>query len=188
MSTTKKKTASSKPPAAAPEVTKPIETIAAELVHQALRYEPENGFFYSRRTGQRLIARHGAGYISIRLAGRSWLGHRLAWIYVHGRWPINQLDHINGNRADNRIENLRECTNAQNCQNVRAHKDGVGLVGITFEKRRSRWTAGIGVNGKRIWLGYFGTADEAHNAYLAAKRKYHQFNAGAPSASQEARS
>lgn len=159
----------------------------AGLTQQRLRtllsYEPETGDFRwlvnksSRaRAGSAAASRHNAGYLAVRIDGTAYLLHRLAWLYVHGRWPQDQVDHINGDRADNRLVNLRECSNAENCQNVRPHRDGAGTLGVSLDKRRGRWQAGIGINGERRFLGYFATKEEAGAAYRAAKARLHQFH------------
>lgn len=151
--------------------------VTASVARDLLDYEPRTGGFTRRSTGRRADTKHNAGYLCVSVCGRLYLSHRLAWLYVHGEWPADQIDHINGDRADNRINNLRECTNAQNCQNVRAHRDGCGLLGASLEKRSGRWQSGIGVGGKRFHLGYFATKEEAHAAYLEAKQNLHCFGA-----------
>lgn len=156
------------------------EALTPVRLRERVAYCPESGEFTwiaGIRIGKPAASVHGCGYRTVRIDGRSYLLHRLAWLYVHGRWPINQIDHINGERADNRIANLRECTNSQNCQNVRPHKDGSGLLGTSFIKALKKWQAGIGTAGKRRHLGYFQTQDEAHSAYLAAKAEMHLFGA-----------
>ena len=86
-----------------------------------------------------------------------------------------QVDHINGNKLDNRRENLRLCTNAQNCQNQTKRKTNTsGYKGVCFHKKTNKWTAAISVNYKRIYLGLFNTAAEAGKAYSEAAKKYHK--------------
>jgi hypothetical protein len=101
------------------------------------------------------------------------LVHRLAWMYVYGKWPRNDIDHINGNPLDNRIENLRDVTELGNNQNLRRPKKGniSGFLGVA--PNHSRWLAKITVSGKQIYLGTYNTPEEAHQAYLAAKRVLH---------------
>jgi hypothetical protein len=115
------------------------------------------------------------GYRRIRIDGELYLAHRLAWLYEHSTWPDGRLDHINGDKDDNRMENLRVTTNRQNSQNIRKpHADSAsGFLGVTWSKHAKRWHAGIGFNDGRIGLGYFDTPEEAHAAYLEAKRKLH---------------
>jgi hypothetical protein len=146
-------------------------------------------FYYDENTGlfTRLIAaggkrsntiagwKHKEGYTGIRIDRTSYLAHRLAWLYAVGRWPFDQLDHINGDRSDNRLANLRECSNAENCQNVKAHCDGSGCIGTTFDKRHNRWVASIGHNGKRYHLGNFDDQDSAAKQYQKSKRLFHDF-------------
>ena len=114
--------------------------------------------------------------VSVRFAGRMWLAHRLIWLYVYGRWPIDELDHINGDPHDNRIANLRECCHAENHQNRgRAVNNSSGFTGVSWHKRCSKWRANIKVNGRQYDLGLFHYKEEAHEAYLTAKKKLHVF-------------
>jgi hypothetical protein len=157
--------------------------ITHEQLKEALSYDAETGLFTwaQRRTNgaEGLAGSNPDGrYITISIKRKRYYAHRLAWFFVHGEWPKNQIDHINGIKTDNRIANLREITRAENQQNQRqAHKDAkttrlLGACRCTFTKR---WQAHIQVNGKQKNLGRFDTAEEAHAAYLAAKRELHPF-------------
>lgn len=126
------------------------------------------------RSGDKTGCRMRNGYICIRLDDILYTAHRLAWLYVHGVWPTHQLDHINGDRADNRIANLREATNAQNAQNRKRKDNKSGFPGVRAEN--SKWLAEIKVNYKVIRLGLYATPEEAHEAYLKAKRDLHPFS------------
>ena len=99
----------------------------------------------------------------------------LVWLYYYGEWPINQIDHIDCNPANNKITNLREATPVENSMNKRSpRKDNKsGFLGVNYNKDRNRFEAYICVYGKRIGLGRFDTPEEAHQAYLEAKRMYH---------------
>lgn len=105
------------------------------------------------------------GYLHIHLNYKRYLAHRLAWLYVYGTWPNGMLDHINGNKEDNRIINLRESCNRKNQQNQYKHREG-HLVGTTFHKKAKKWRARIRVNKQLISLGLYNTQLEAHKAYL----------------------
>ena len=117
------------------------------------------------------------GYQATKLAGKEILCHRLAWLIVHGDLPSGELDHINGNRSDNRIDNLRCASRSMNNQNRRTafKSNRLGVLGVT-QTKRGTFIARIRVNGKGIHLGVFPTAAEASQAYVAAKRQLHQGN------------
>lgn len=119
--------------------------------------------------------RNTGGHIGFAIDRRMYLAHRLAWLYVHGSWPEGQIDHINGIRTDNRICNLRDVSRSINAQNVHgARKDNkLGLLGVCWREASKKFIAQIQVAGKVRHLGMFRTAEDAHEAYLKAKRKYH---------------
>lgn len=101
--------------------------------------------------------------------------HRLAWLYVYGKWPSGMLDHINGDPKDNRIENLRECSHAENMQNHSSSGYGKsGYLGVTAD--RGKWKASICKDGKTRNLGRFDSPEAAHDAYSKAKEELHLFN------------
>ena len=156
---------------------KPIPT--PELLRQLLRYEPETGrlFWRSCEESKRrnAFANKEAGTISsigyrkIFVYYKQYAAHRIAWAMHYGAWPKAQLDHINHDRADNRIDNLREVTNAENRFNLSARTDNTsGTQGVFWEKRTSRWRATITKNGKKNHLGSFKSKDEAISAREAA--------------------
>jgi hypothetical protein len=132
----------------------------AERVRSLFDYLPTGHLVWRKpwraaMTGIPVGSRAGlAGRLQVEVDGRAHYVHRLIWLWHHGEWPADQIDHINGRNTDNRIENLRVLPNALNVQN-RHHR------GVTFEKRNSRWRARIMVDGKSISLGYFDTEPEA---------------------------
>lgn len=138
-----------------------------------LEYEPETGVFRwkvnasSRRpAGSVAGVTTALGYRKIGIDGSRYYAHRLAWFYVHGRWPAAHLDHVNRSTADNRIANLREATCSQNLANRPAQcNSSHGFKGVTRNKKR--WSARININRKYIHLGTFDTPQEAHAAYRA---------------------
>lgn len=149
-----------------------------------LNYEAATGVFRWRVTNRRARAGveagtiHWKGYRDIIVDGNHFLAHRLVWMYIYGHWPIDQIDHINGNRLDNRLVNLREATNTQNQQNQRRPRSDnkSGFLGVSPSgNNRSPWRAQIAHHGRKIYLGEFTTKEDAHTAYLTAKQHLHPF-------------
>lgn len=118
--------------------------------------------------------KHGGGYIEIHFDGKMHKAHRLAWLYVVGEYPKNEIDHINQKRADNRFVNLREATLQENLKNKTKYKSNTsGFIGVTWHRLVKKWQARIGVDTKRIHLGYFDAPEKAYEVYKEAKAKYH---------------
>lgn len=118
------------------------------------------------------------GYTQIRVSKRLYLAHRLAWLYVYGEWPRKHLDHIDRNPKNNAIGNLRECTHAENHQNVGVRSDSSsGITGVSFSQISGKWLAYITLSGKTIRLGLHETLESAIAARSKAKKKYHTFEA-----------
>ena len=114
------------------------------------------------------------GYWRIGIERKMYPSHRLAWLYMTGKWPKKHIDHKNCNPSDNRFENLREATIKTNRQNIKkaSIRNVLGVLGVTFYK--GKFTSYIKVDGKSKNLGRFNTADEAHQAYVKAKRQFHE--------------
>jgi hypothetical protein len=154
-----------------------MNTLTQQELKDLLNYDPDTGLFewISRRGGTRsdLHAgyRHGTGYLAIKVKGKCYKAHRLAWLYVYGKWPDHEIDHINGKRDDNRISNLRDVRKGENQQNQRA-KEGK-YPGVSWHKRDKCWVAAIKHNKVRTHLGYFDDPKKAFEAYLLAKKVFH---------------
>lgn len=152
---------------------------------KVVSYDPETGIFTriassrTDRVGKKMGTKHPEGYLHAKIKGETVGLHRMAWIYVYGREPIDRIDHINGDPSDNRISNLRECSHSQNMQNIREAKspNKSGYLGVSRAKgcTENPWLAQIQVNMKKIYLGCFPTPEAAHEAYLAKKREIHSF-------------
>lgn len=113
------------------------------------------------------------GYLVIKLNRKAVLAHRLAWFLMCGEWPKDGIDHINGDRTDNRIESLRAVSHAINMQNKRAamaNNKSCALLGVTWNKQHKKWQAKVMAHKRRYHVGYFSDPQLAHEAYLAAKR------------------
>ena len=149
-------------------------------LRELLDYKPETGVFtwlVNRSTTKAgSVAGHinkAMGYYKLRIDGKIYWAHRVAWLYAYGKWPENQIDHINGIRHDNRIANIRSVTHSQNMQNLTKARSESGLIGAW--KQNGKWSSRIRVNGKEIKLGYFESKEKAHEAYITAKRELHPF-------------
>jgi hypothetical protein len=156
-----------------------------ERLLEVLDYDPETGVFRWKVSPRGNVCAGdvagclgGRGYAAIGVDLALYRAHRLAWFYVTGEWPQGAVDHVNGRRDDNRFSNLRVVSNAINSQNLRrAHSDSrTGLLGVYPHKKSGRFQSRIMVGGARKHLGTFETAQEAHAAYLAAKRQLHPGN------------
>jgi hypothetical protein len=143
-----------------------------------LDYDADTGIFLWKRSisrrvrvGERAGAINTKGYRQITIDGVPYVAHRLVWLITYDKWPTEQLDHINGDRDDNRVANLRQASQTQNKANGGAYRNNTsGYRGVSWHKRRKRWIAHIRVGGKRKSLGYFVTPDAAYTAYLAAAK------------------
>lgn len=148
-----------------------------ERVKELLDYDPETGLFARKLPSGRRVPcstrLNSWGYVLVGVDRRSIGAHRLAWFYMTGEWPEDDVDHRDRNRANNRFDNLRPASRAENMQNLgEAHRDSaIPLLGVS--RKRGRFAASIAVDGKRKYLGAYGTPKEAHEAYLAAKRELH---------------
>lgn len=149
---------------------------------ELLSYDPETGVFLHRtprgrrKVGDPCGTPGAAGYTALRVQGRNYRRHRLAWLYVTGSWPEVEIDHRNGDRRDDRFHNLRACTRAENQQNrASARKSASPYLGVSRSPSPGRWRAQIKVGGDVRALGTFDTEEEAHQAYLTAKAQLHTF-------------
>jgi len=154
------------------------ENLTAKQLRSILHFDYDTGKFYTHRSDlRRTIGSVTAyGYMTIQILGTNYMAHRLAWLYDKGAWPKGQIDHINGDKLDNRIENLRDVDQTTNMQNqsVLTSNNALGLKGAYFHKKTGKFYSQIRVDGKLLQLGNFKTAEDAHAAYIAAKQKYHK--------------
>lgn len=159
--------------------------LTAARLRELLDYDPETGAF-TRLLTTSSRARAGSqagcldklkGYLRFNIGGRLYYAHRLAWLYVYGEMPQLHIDHINGNRADNRIVNLRDVPPKLNAQNrQRANMGSLSkILGVSENagQKRTTWSAHISIDGRRVRLGTFRVQQEAVDAFIAAKREFH---------------
>lgn len=164
--------------------------LTQQRLKELLAYDPETGVFTrisnSRRTdlcGKSAGCLNPNGYTDISVDGRKYKGHRLAWLYVYGKWPPQMLDHKNLNKSDNRIENLREASRAQNEQNKRPRSNSSsGVTGVYWNKCAKKWQAYIKVDRAYRYLGIYEDFDIAVAIRRNAEKTF--FGAFAPGGPQ----
>lgn len=142
-----------------------------------LRWRANHKYFKSIKAGD--VVGSGSkknGYKCTAINGKQYYQHRLVWLHVHGSWPDGPIDHINGNRGDNRIENLRVATFSQNQHNRKKTKNKTAMTGAYKSSKGATWYSTIMVENKKHYLGTFKTEDDAAKAYAQAKAKLHPFN------------
>lgn len=167
-------------------MTKPKPLPPIDYLRKRLRYEPETGKLFwldyegmhqrwrTRYAGTEAFTsvdnkRYARGCVD----GCFYSAHRIAWTLYYGEWPANQIDHINGVRTDNRVENLRVVTNQENQRNKAIPKSNTsGVMGVSWCKRDKKWRAEIRIDGRSKHLGYFNTLEEAAEVRKAASEKY----------------
>lgn len=172
-----------------------------EVLRQLLRYEPETGKLYWKPRSLRWFsgevipasayreswnvrfankeafrAAGPDGYRRGCVLGKNLLAHRVIMAMNFGVWPEHDVDHIDGNRANNRLDNLRTATRAENRQNVGLSKNNTsGFTGVSYSKKFGKWVAQIMVGRRSHFLGHFSSPDGAAAAYAAAKTEKHRF-------------
>lgn len=147
-----------------------------EELKEYFKYEPSTGkLFWNKRPSNRVVIDsevgnyNDQGYKVCRFKGKALRVHRIVWAVSKGEHPTEFIDHINGDKGDNRLTNLRVVSNAENLQNMKNSK------GYTYHRKLNKWMAQIVVNKEYKYLGVFNTEHEAHEAYLKAKKELHPF-------------
>jgi hypothetical protein len=167
--------------------------VAPNELRELLRYEAETGKLFWRARRSELFKTDNAskiwnsrfpgkeafttpdrdGYLRGTLYGNPVTSHQVIWAICYGEWPTSQIDHVNGKKNDNRIENLRLVNTLENHRNRKLHRTNTsGTMGVLWHKRRAKWHAGIVVSGKRLHLGYFNNLEDAVFARKNAERRY----------------
>lgn len=162
------------------------------LLRQLLRYEPDTGrLFWHRRpvdmfpdarawkiwntryAGKEAFTAHSSGYRNGRIFDKGHRAHRVIWAIVHGESPAMEIDHIDGDRTNNRIDNLRHINGAENQRNKGINKNNTsGVLGVCRDTSRNKWLARIWANGREVTLGRFDELEEAVSARKVAIEKY----------------
>jgi DUF971 family protein len=165
-------------------MTQTAHNLTAERVRELLSYDAETGAFTWRegrrnqaKQGQAAGSTGGNGYRLLSIDNRRYNAHRVAWLYVYGEWPQGQVDHIDGDKTNNRMGNLRVVSPSTNRENMRkspktAKVGALGVRTVTFSPSRP-YQARITVKGKEKHIGLFESVEAAHAAYINEKRRLH---------------
>ena len=155
--------------------------LAVARVRELIDYDKLTGVMTGRvaRRGWQagdVVGTQWLGYILIGIDGGQHMAHRLAWLHHYGRWPSDGIDHCDGDRSNNRLANLRDVVQRVNTENQRVARidNQCGLLGAHFRKDTGKFNARIRAKGRTHLLGCFGTAEQAHAAYVKAKRRLHE--------------
>jgi len=156
------------------------DTLTQSRLHELLDYDPISGVFRIRvyrggpkKKGDVAGSLTNQGYRQIRVDGGRYKAHRLAWLYMYGKWPCGYIDHIDGNPSNNAIANLRDVDRTGNARNSRTPKSNTsGYLGVAKHTQYAKWRAYIRHDGKVVHLGMFKTAEEAAGARKAADAEY----------------
>ena len=154
-------------------------TASVERLHELFSYDPETGHLRWKKRDRKLTGKiaggvdPGHGYRRVRVDGRLFLVHRVIIAMTQGQWPADEVDHINGDRDDNRLINLRCVPKASNLRNkCRYRSNNSGRIGVYWHSQHRKWCAAISVNGKTETLGIFFTKQAAIAARDAAEKKH----------------
>lgn len=157
--------------------------ISIDRVREVVNYDPDSGVFTWTRTnsnrapvGSRAGTNRGGGYRRIMIDGTLIYEHRLAWAICYGAWPVDKIDHRDGNPSNNAMSNLRAATHAENHQNLGLRNTNTsGHTGVSLHQHTGKWCAYIWKDRKKFHLGLFGTLSAAAAAYARAKARLHSF-------------
>jgi len=158
--------------------------LTQERLKEVLSYDPETGVFVRKITANNNKAKKGdlaghlnkIGYLEMKVDGKRYYAHRLAWLYVNGYFPELNIDHINRKRNDNRIKNLREASQQCNVRNAKMKSSNKsGITGVCWYKPSKKWKAQI-TSGTTINLGHFKDFNDAVKARWCAEKKYNYPN------------
>jgi len=148
--------------------------LTQEELKSKVIYFPEEGYFIRLPLGN-VAGYNENGYVKLKINGKGYFAHRLAWLYMTGEMPKDCIDHINGIKHDNRFINLRECTRQQNNLNVSLKSNNTsGYKGVSWNKRAKKWKATGYLNKKCIHLGFFKKAEDAYNEYIKFINEHHK--------------
>ena len=166
-------------------ILRPYQQATLDKAMDELHYDIDKGIFTWKRPQKRNQIKAGSeagslmknGYMCIGIDGQRIYSHRLAWYFIYGHMPLSGIDHIDGNKLNNSIKNLRQAVHSENAQNIKRQSNNTsGHTGVHWHKQIGKWHAYVNVNKKRVSAGCFNDFDDAVNARIGLKAKLHKFN------------
>lgn len=147
--------------------------LTKKILKERLSYDPDSGVFIWIKTGKTAGWKDQTGYIHIGINGKTYKAHRLAFLYMNGQLPEYEVDHINGDRSDNKWSNIRCVTRTENMRNQRKYKCNTsGHTGVFWHNRLNKWQANIRSEGKLRHIGYYEDIEDAVEARKLAEREF----------------
>ena len=144
-----------------------------EEIKKTVEYDSKTGKLKYKKNSKQAGTLNHNGYLVLTIQGKVYRNNRIAWLCFYGRLPINEIDHINGNKKDNRICNLRDVTHQENQRNRKINKNNTsGVVGVNFQKASGKWRVRIKVDKIDIGLGLFNDLESAILARKSAEVKH----------------
>lgn len=155
--------------------------IDQDTIKKLFYYNADSGILLWRKGNgrnvkpwQQVKSQNKHGYFCVKISGKTYLAHRIVWCYIHGHFPIGDIDHKNRIRNDNRIVNLRDVSRTDNCQNISLPKHNKsGHIGVSWIKSHTLWTVYVKVNKKNKWLGYYKDLNRAIEARKKGEAQYY---------------
>lgn len=150
------------------------DALPFSMLETMFNYDQNTGRFIRMKDGKTVGNQTSNGYRSLNINYRTYLLHRLAWFYAYKKWPPHLVDHVNGNKADNRIVNLREATKSQNGSHRSKPRNFSGKYSVYYQSNTSKWRVKIG----NKHIGYYHTLEEAEDAAKEQRKKHYGEFAG----------
>jgi hypothetical protein len=159
-----------------------VSILTKDYVANLLEYNPETGELRRKisrssnaRVGQIVGTIRPDGYLSVMINGCRYQAHRVAWLLAHGEWPDDVVDHVNGIKTDNRISNLRACSQSENVMNAKTRSNNTsGVKGVCWHKAKNAWHASVCARGRRVFGGYHKNLEDAKRAVMSLREQLHR--------------
>lgn len=149
------------------------EKLTQERLKEILHYDPDTGLFTRIKNKKNVGSKNALGYLTIFVLNKQYLSHRLAWLYIYGYFPETDIDHIDQDKANNKLSNIRVVSRQCNMRNTHLQANNTsGIKGVAWHKPSNRWMVRIKVNKKELYLGLVKYKNDAAKLRWEAEKKY----------------